>query len=65
MTNANIDIAKYNALLNRETKRKQNVKLYFTKRNAKFDFYKSFFETHANNDDKKSLQNVLSNIKLA
>jgi len=51
-------------LIERDNKRKQNVKLYFARRNAKNDIYKSFFEKHATIDDKKSLKNAIEKITL-
>jgi len=58
------DKKQFEILKNRDAKRKQNVKLYFLRRNAKIDFYKTYFEKHATNDDKKTCENIAKSIKL-
>jgi hypothetical protein len=64
MNNANIDMEKYNALLMRDAKRKHDVKLYQTRKNVKNDYFKSFFDKHATNDDKKQLKTIVENVKI-
>ena len=49
----------------RDAKRKLNVKKYFVKRNAKNDFFQSYFEKHATQNDKNELNALLNKIKIA
>lgn len=51
-----------NQLEAKETRRKQQVKKYFAKRNARFLFYKAFFIKNAKEADRKALQDKLANL---
>lgn len=48
----------------KDAKRKQQVKLYFAKRNIRFDVCKKFFEKNANAQEKQNLANTLANVKI-
>ena len=54
-------LAQYEA---KDAKRKLNVKKYFTKRNAKNDFFAKFFDKHATQSDKTELTALLAKIAL-
>lgn len=45
-----------------KSNRKLQVKKYFARRNVRFDFYKKYFEQHANEQDKQNLANLLGKI---
>ena len=51
-------------LIERDVKRKESVKLYSMQRSAKNDFYKSYFEKHANAEDKKQLKTITETVTL-
>ena len=52
----------YQILKSRNDKRKLQVKLYFSRRNVRFQIYKKFFEKNAKEADRKILSDALANL---